>query len=151
MPIMNYTTKVAVDKTAAEVQAILGRSGAASVSVFYMSGQPAGVTFTMSTPAGPREYRLPVDVEAMHRHLRSEHAAGRLRAHQSVASMTSREQAARVAWRVAKDWLEAQVTLVQAQMATLDQVMLPYLLTAGPESRTLYEVFRARELGELTA
>lgn len=57
-----------------------------------------------------------------------------------MVSMTSREQAA---------WLEAQVTLVQAQMATLDQVMLPYLLTA--EGRTLYEVFKARELGELGA
>jgi len=149
---MNYTTRIPVEQTVGESQSILGRAGAASVTVLYRDGQPAGLGFTLDTPAGPREYRLPVDIEAMRRLLLKQEADGAfISLRKAKGAFTSAEHAACVAWRVVKVWLEAQMTLLEARMATLDQVMLPYLLTAGPESRTLYEVFKARELGELTA
>lgn len=51
--------------------------------------------------------------------------------------------AANVAWRVVKDWLEANLALIAAQMATLDEVMLPYLHV--DEGRTLWQAYRERE------
>lgn len=47
------------------------------------------------------------------------------------------EQAARVGWRIIKDWIEAQLALVQTQMVTLDQVFLPYARTNTGE--TVYQ------------
>lgn len=57
--------------------------------------------------------------------------------------MPAPEQAERVAWRVAREWLLAQLAIIEAQMATLDQVMLPYLQVDG--QKTLYAAYRERE------
>lgn len=150
---MNYTTRIPVEQTVGECQSLLGRAGASAVTMLYREGHPAGLEFRLTTATGPRDYRLPVDTEAMRRLLQQQEADGVFASlRKAKGTFTSAEHAAQVAWRVAKVWLEAQMTLLEAQMATLDQVMLPYLLTGGQgEQRTLYEVFKARELGELSA
>lgn len=67
-----------------------------------------------------------------------------------IHSLGSREHAARVSWRVVKEWLEANLALIAAGMASPDETMLPYLHVA-PE-RTLYQAYREREAAlELTA
>ena len=142
MPTLNYSTTVPVARTVGEVQDMLARHGAAAVAVRYAGGRPVGVTFVLSTPHGQRSFTLPVDVDAVHRLLIAEGKAGRLK-RAGTAKHTSPEHAARVAWRVLKDWLEAQLAIIDAQMATLDQVMLPYLHVDG--DITLYQVYRERE------
>jgi len=42
-----------------------------------------------------------------------------------------------VAWRVVKDWIEAQLALLETKMVTLPQLFLPYAVTA--DGSTLYE------------
>ena len=54
------------------------------------------------------------------------------------------EHAERVAWRIVKDWLEAQLAIIRTEMVTLDQVMLPYMV--GDEGHTVYELYRDRQL-----
>ena len=54
-----------------------------------------------------------------------------------------KERSVRVAWRVAKDWLEACLALIAAQMTTIDTVMLPFLHVDG--DKTLWEAYRERE------
>lgn len=143
MSILNYTTSIAASKTIGEVQELLARHGAARIAIDYSEGSPSGLTFALTTPHGPRLFTLPVDVDAMHRLLTAEQRAGRLKSGKSKAVMESREQAERVAWRVIKDWLAAQLALVQTQMAALDQVMLPYLHVE--DNRTLYAAYTERE------
>jgi hypothetical protein len=36
------------------------------------------------------------------------------------------DQARRVSWRVVRDWLRAQLTLIEAGCATIEEVMLPW-------------------------
>lgn len=137
MSVLNYSTTIAADKTIGEIQKILAENGAARIAVDYQDGRPSGITFGLITPHGPRTFTLPVDIEAMQRLLVREDAAGRIRSG-SKANRTSREQAEKVAWRVIKDWLAAQMTLVQTQMASMDEVMLPYLNLGD---RTLYSAY----------
>ena len=144
MSVLNYTTQIAPTKTIGEVQALLAKHGASRIATDYTDGQPCGLTFALTTAHGLRLFTLPVDVDAMHRLLRSELRAGRLKNNKSRAVMESREQAERVAWRVIKDWLAAQLALVQTEMAALDQVMLPYL-HADNSGRTLYAAYLDRE------
>lgn len=47
------------------------------------------------------------------------------------------EQAQRVAWRIVKDWVEAQMAIVEAQLADLAEVFLPYAITKN--GTTLYK------------
>ena len=57
----------------------------------------------------------------------------------------TREQAARVGWRIIKNWLEAQLALIETQMVSLAQVMLPYM-QVGQTGQSLYEAWRERQL-----
>lgn len=142
---LNYTTTITVERTVAEVQALLGRHGASETSVIFEDGAAVGMGFTLRTPHGERHFRLPVNIAAMQRLLLSEEAAGAFKgARRAAGHFTSDEHAARVAWRVVKDWVEAQMALVAAEMARVDEVFLPYLVVEG-RSGTLYARYRQHE------
>ena len=140
MPTLNYTTKVSVTQTSGEMQAMLGKAGASAVAVMYEDGKPTGMSFSLPTPGGQRSFNLPVDIGAVQKLLTQQK--------RSSPRVDDRPaQAQRVAWRVVKDWLAAQLALIEAQMATLDEVMLPYLVTSP--NRTLRDDWRDRiALGE---
>lgn len=141
MPILNYTTTISVEKSMGEVIGALTRRGVTRIStVFSDDGAPAGIAFTMKTDYGVREFELPVKVEGVLRAMTADKKVPR--------SQCNPAQAARVAWRIAKDWLEAQAALIDAELATLDEVMLPYMVTA---TGTVYSVVRAQGLKELEA
>jgi hypothetical protein len=108
------------------------------------AGRPprgARLTGTLAGPGGGRAFSLPVNVDGVHQVLIEQHRTGKIKSHVSKAAVTSPEQAARVAWRVLKDWVEAQLAITEASMATLEQVMLPYLRVDGEV--TLYEAYAA--------
>lgn len=132
MPVLNYTTTIAASKTVGEMQAILAKHGAHRIITEYAGGQPSGITFQIETPHGPRTFTLPVNVDAMHLLLRKQF--------RNSPAKSSRAQAERVAWRVMKDWLAAQLALVETQMAQMDQVMLPYVHT-DEIGTTLYDAY----------
>ena len=54
------------------------------------------------------------------------------------------EQAERIAWRNVKDWIAAQVALVETEQATMDELFFPKLVDQN--ERTLYEAFQAGHL-----
>lgn len=59
-------------------------------------------------------------------------------------SFVTRKHARRVAWRILKDWIEAQAAIIEAGMATFDDVLLPYMLAPG--GQTVYELYADRRL-----
>lgn len=140
MPILNYTTTIDVSKTMIELQKYLTRRGVTSIStLFDDDGAPAGLGFTMKTDYGFRNFELPVRTAGVLRAMTADRAVPR--------SKVTGEQAARVAWRIAKNWLEAQAALIDAELATLDEVMLPYMV--GPSGQTVYQVFRTQAMKEI--
>lgn len=147
MGTLNYTTIVAAAKTAGEMSLMLSKHGAARVTVVFEDGQHAGLEFTLATPHGPREFSLPIAVDAVQRLLDRQARSRQIQKRHAIP-----EQAERTAWRVAKDWLAAQLAIIEAQMATLDEVMLPYLIVdPGPQRKTLYAQYREHEAAlELT-
>jgi hypothetical protein len=146
--IENYTTKIAATKTASEIQELLAKHGVQTIMLEYSEGHPVGVSFVAKTEWGEKVFRLPVNVDAMHQLLRAEKRAGRLPGISEPVAQ-DRAHAERVAWRVVAEWLRAQMTLIASRMATLDQVMLPYLVQG--DGRSLYAAYREQGLRELTA
>lgn len=134
MAILNYTTQVDANKTAQEVIGILAKAGATRVGMMFDGGRPAGVEFTVKTAYGPRDFQLPVNFEGVYRALNRD-AEPRYR---------TRDQAYRVAWRITKDWIEAQMALVDAGIASMDQTMLPYMISES--GRTVYAVYADSQL-----
>lgn len=135
MPLLNYTTQIRALKTSAEVQEILARAGASGVATEYTDGRPVAVAFRATTPFGPREFVLPI-----HR----DKVLAVLRRQKVQPKYLTLDQAERVAWRIVKDWVEAQLAIIQTEMVTLDQVMLPYMRTDGGE--TVFERYQRNQL-----
>lgn len=142
MALLNYTTKVPVKRTVAEMQDALVGAGAASVMADYEAGHPVGLTFTIPTAHGTRAFSLPVGVGAVEKLLADDRTVDR-RYH-------GPEQAERVAWRILKDWLEAQLALIATQMVTLDQVMLPYMQT-DELGTTVWQTYQENAMRALPA
>lgn len=141
MPILNYTTSIDVSKTMGEIQSALARRGVTRISTLYDdAGVATGLAFTMRTDYGFRDFELPV---------RTDGVLSAMKADSKVArSACNPTQAARVAWRIAKDWLEAQSALIDAHLATLDEVMMPYMVAGyeGDRALTMYGMFRDKQL-----
>jgi hypothetical protein len=136
MPLLNYTTTIAPSKTVAEVHKILVKAGARQIASEYDEhGEPIAVAFTVETTLGLRQFHLPINSSAVLAVLSKQRVANKYR---------TQEQAARVAWRIVKDWLEAQLAIIETEMVTLDQIMLPYMRTAtGP---TMWELYTEQQL-----
>ncbi len=134
MPIVNYTTTVAAEKTIGEIQKRLADFGAQRIAIDYQDSRPSAVSFSLSHPEwGISLFSLPIDAEAMQRVLVRQLQI------RKPSKATSLEQAERVAWRVLKDWIAAQLALVETTMITLPEVMLPYLVLDPSTGRTLRE------------
>lgn len=130
--ILNYSTTVGVEKTLSEIQQILVAHGARSVLIDYgADALPTTLSFKVSTQRGDLPFRLPANVEAVRD----------IMAEQRLPGYKKRGQAARVAWRIIKDWVEAQMAIIEAGMVDLQEVFLPYLLQ-GEE--TLYKVIQQK-------
>ncbi|MGO1851855.1 MAG: hypothetical protein ACTH0V_00415 [Microbacteriaceae bacterium] len=135
MSILNYTTSIAPEKTALEIQTILRKHGASAITALYEGGKVLGVRFELRTDVGPRAFEVPVRTEGVLAELQRDPKLPR--------SKQTPEQAERVAWRIAKSWLETQLALVEAQLMRPDEVFLPYMLV-GEQGLTVFEQYRQR-------
>lgn len=128
MAIKNYTTTIDVYKSLGEIQGELASHGARKIMVDYDDGQPVGVTFVIETPAGPRGFLLPANVEGV----RAVFTRQKVRAQDG--------QAERTAWRNVRDWVMAQMAIIEAGQVEMEEVFFPYL-TDG-RGRTVYQLYQ---------
>lgn len=136
MAIKNYTTQVNMHRTVAEIQGILGQKGAKLVSVEYGDdGNPAAVKFGLLINGTPIPFRLPCNIDGVYRALQRERSKSYRYSNQNV----DRERAPHVAWRIVKNWVEAQMALVEAEQAQLAEVFLPYHV--ADNGTTLFQHF----------
>jgi len=138
MGLLNYSTSISADKTAGEIQAILAKHGARAIMIEYEEGTAEALSFKVKTPQADCGFRLPVDPGPVLKVLEKQRAAGKLRHSISV----DREQAVKVAWRIVKDWVEAQMALLETEMVKIEEIFLPYLITDSGE--TLYQVMSGK-------
>lgn len=142
---LNYTTTIDATKSASECIARLAEHGASAIGMTYADKKPAGLTFRIETVHGMRQFSLPVNVDGTYKALVRARNTGGI-----PPRYADREQAERVSWRVLKDWLEAQLALIEAGVADMAEVMLPYLNVA-PGGVTLYQAYLENEHLALTA
>jgi hypothetical protein len=134
VPLLNYTTKIDADKIAQEIAKCLSMPGAQAVMTEYdeKDGYVTAISFKINLDGRPLAFCLPSDWKPVQEILRQQkEKTGNRRID------TSRTGAVGVAWRIVKDWLEAQMALVETQMVTTTQVFLPYAVMK--DNKTLFE------------
>lgn len=131
MPLLNYTTAIDPDKTASEIARILSKHGAKAVLTEYdkEEGYVSALSFKVEVNGNDIAFRLPSDWKPVLIILKNDPKVRR--------SDATEAQAIRTAWRIIKDWVEAQMALVETQMVKTEQVFLPYAVTNN--GQTLYE------------
>lgn len=130
MAIKNYTTSVDVYQSLGEIQGALAGHGARQIMVEYdAEGKPEGVTFAIETPVGRRGFVLPANID------------GVMAVFQQQKVRADRDQAARCGWRNVRDWVLAQMAIIEAGMVNMEEVFLPYL-TDG-RGNTLYGLYQS--------
>lgn len=132
MAIKNYTTVVDVYKSLGEIQGALAAHGAEKIMIDYEGGHPKGISFILQTGMGRQGFILPACVE------------GTLRVFETQRVKADKEQAERTAWRNVRDWVLAQIALVESCDIPMEQPFLPYL--ADRNGQTLFEAFSSGTL-----
>ena len=116
MAIKNYTTTIDVYKSLGEIQGALASHGARKIMVDYdEAGRPVGITFGIETPVGKRGFLLPANVDGV----RAVFAKQKIREQDG--------QAERTAWRNVRDWIMAQMAIIESGQVEMEEVFLPYL------------------------
>jgi hypothetical protein len=133
MPLLNYTTKVDVYTTIGAIQGQLVKHGAKKIMQEYDdAGRITALSFQIDTPNGLRAIKLPANAEPVRRVL----------AKQKVKCDV--EQSERVAWRIIKDWVEAQMAILESEMVQMDEIFLPYMLNS--KGQTVFEAYQSQQL-----
>lgn len=142
MSILNYSTGISAEKTAGEIQAKLSRAKAQAVLCEYdKDGVLYAMSFRIDTKHGLLSYRLPINIDGVLGAMSKDKKIPR--------SFKNREQASRVAWRILKDWIEAQLAFVESEQVDIKQVFLSYL--QNPQTgQTLYETISGNGFKQLT-
>lgn len=139
MGLLNYTTKVDADKTAMEIARCLSMHGASAVLTEYdeKEGTVTAISFKIKLNGQEMGFRLPCDWRPVQEIFQKERPIEKGWNDEKYQHKLSeqRMQAVRTAWRIVKDWVEAQMALVETKMVTTAEVFLPYVVMR--DGRTL--------------
>lgn len=132
MAILNYSTTKEVYETVSEIECILIKHKAKSIMKNYDGESVTGLSFLIDTGMQQIPVRLPVKVDECLKILKKEK-----RESPRKQIKDTREQAERVAWRILKDWVEAQMALLDMEMVRFEEIFLPYIETDN--GQTIFE------------
>lgn len=131
MALKNYTTTVPVEKTLMETQYLLSKAGASRIMTEYDdTGNIVALSFQLKVGEDFIAFSLPTDWRPV---------AEVLKKQRKVPMSRIEEQARRTAWRITKDWVDAQLAIIETKMVTTAQVFLPYAVTN--DGRQVYQRF----------
>lgn len=140
MPLLNYTTEVPSTRSIAEITRMLTEGGASAIMLENGADKEiVAVSFMLDTTFGRTAFSIPANVPAVVMALNAQIKAETERQRRSSnykrkispSLFNNKAQAERIAWRIAKDWLEAQLAIHSIGSAKLEQIMLPFATSGG--------------------
>lgn len=134
MPLKNYTTKISAYQSIGEIQAMLAKAGANKILQELENGSVTGISFEINTPYGYRQFKLPAHTDKVQQVLKKQKVN------------VDRAQAEKIAWRILKDWVAAQMAILETEMVSVDEVFLPYMLNG---ENTLYSAYALSNGGQI--
>ena len=130
--IKSYSTTIAVEKTVMEIEQILVKSGATNIFKLYDSGVLKGLAFQCIVNEKTLAFKLPMEEEKI------------LHVFKKSGINVNIEQARKTGWRIIKDWIDSQISLIAINTVKFEQVFLPYMYDMET-NQTLFEKFEKRD------
>lgn len=136
--IKNFSTTIAVEKTISEIERMLSKYGATKIMKEYDEfGNPCRLIFAIMTEHGEMPVKLPINTDKVLNVFKIQVSDGKL-PRKYWDGEWAVEQAHRVGWRIIKDWLDAQLTILQIEMVKVQELFLPYAYDAR-SGQTLFQ------------
>lgn len=133
MALKNYTSEGR--GTFEKIQKVLASHGAIRIMYDYgPDGQLTAITFRLDINGQPLGFRLPALVENV---VQIMYGGKDRYGYAKKITQAQRDQAYKTAWANIRDWIDAQMALIDTRQVKLEQVFLPYLIMKGNE--TLFE------------
>jgi hypothetical protein len=141
------STEVEASRTASQISALLIQAGARSIQMdFDAQGAIVGMRFVLMVGGIPHPFKMPARIDPVFEILQ----ARRRTPHDRLQNESrDREAAARIGWRQLFRWTEVQIAFAASGMASVHEVLLPYLVEQG--GRTVFEVFEETRFKALPA
>jgi hypothetical protein len=136
--IKNFSTEIPVSRTVAEIEKMLTKYGATHIMKEYNGEIPVMLVFAITTEHGKMGVRLPIHPDRVLSVFKLQ-VNNRLLPNKYWDGEWAIAQAHRVAWRIVKDWLDAQLTLLNIQMVKIEEIFLPYIYN-DKLKMTVYEM-----------
>src|SRR3569832_2412638 len=122
MGLLNYTTKIDPDKTVAEISRILSSCCASAEMTEFDGETVTALSFRIKLEGRELAFRLPADWRPVYEILTKgkKKPPSYWSGNRSLTHWESehRLQAVRTSWRIVKDWVEAQMALVETRMVS---------------------------------
>lgn len=146
MNLKNYTTTVPVQNTISEIEWMLQEFGATAMMKDFANGQIVALGFKLSVQWGDMFIRLPANAEQVYKILTKGKWVNQTKQEQLKA------RSERIAWRLMKDWLAVQLSLITMKQAEAAQVFLPYAVVgqdAEKKPLTMFQAYRDTQMKAL--
>lgn len=139
MTVRNYTTQINTEKTIMEIEQILLKFGAVNIFKEYQGSKISGLMFTIFKDMRKIPFRIPMAIEKTRDIVARAVDEGKLPRRYLSEPLRS-EQGERIAWRIIKDWIDSQLSLLEMQFADAIEIFLPYAYNVI-ENKTMYQKF----------
>jgi len=143
MAVRNYTTSITSGKTIMEIEQILVKFGARGIYKEYSGSKVSGIMFYLVKDSQKIPFKIPMSLEKSRTIITKAVQEGKLPKRFSYEPLRS-EQGERVAWRIIKDWIDSQLSLLEMEFADAVEILLPYAYNVV-ENKTMYQKFIERK------
>ena len=139
--LLNYSTKKAAEESAEEIKTKLMSHGVQDVK-FDFGEVVVTIEFLRSKLITKNEmasYKITTKIAPVYKVLKDQEWSG------EIKIAITQSQAKRVAWRIVKRWIDAQLAFVETGMLSFDEVFLSYKVDEGT-GLSLIEEYQTKQL-----
>ena len=139
MALKNYSTGISHTKTIMEIEQLLTKFGAKAIMKEYLGENVSVLSFYIEIKDKKIPFKLPLKIEkarAVVERLVENKKLGRKYLEEPMRT----NQALRIGWRVVKDWIHSNLSLIEIEFADPVEIFLPYAYDFM-EEKTVYDKF----------
>ncbi len=138
--LKNYTSQASMDGIFGAIQQALAAHKARKIQLeFDDEGNATSIQFVLVLHGVNYTFRLPARFE----NVRKLVAESYRNSGKGISGDRLDEQAYRTAWANIRDWVSAQMAIIDSGMVKMEEVFMPYLLVE--ENMTMFEVFEQQK------
>ena len=136
VPIKNAKSESSLPRIFEAIQKTLVNHKARHITLSYEGERIIAIEFVIAINGDERPFKLPARIENVEKIL----YPGKTPRFLTTAQKT---QAYRTAWANVRDWISAQMAMIDTGMVQPEEIFLPYMI--GRDGRTFYEVMQEQQ------